>query len=55
MTDPAGDRGTGELDLEWPVTATPATGGFFQRPEPLPEGRALSVRGNPSCSTLAIE
>ena len=34
MTDPAGDRGTGELDLEWPVTATPATGGFFQRPEP---------------------
>ena len=32
ITDPAGDRGTGELDPEWPVTATPATGGFFQRP-----------------------
>ena len=35
MTDPAGDRSTGELDLEWSVTATPATGGFFQRPGPL--------------------
>ena len=33
--DRSGRRpGHGELDLEWPVTATPATGGFFQRPEP---------------------
>ena len=34
--DRSGRRpGTGELDLEWPVTATPATGGFFQRAGPL--------------------
>ena len=29
MTDPAGDRGIGELDLARPVMATSATGGFF--------------------------
>ena len=32
ITDPAEDRGTHELGPEGPVTATPATGGFFQRP-----------------------
>jgi hypothetical protein len=35
MTHLAGDRVIGELDLEWAVTATAATGGFFQRHEPL--------------------
>lgn len=29
--DPAGNRSTDVLDLRWPMTATPATGGFFQR------------------------
>ena len=39
MTDPVGDQGTDELDLEWPVTATSATGGFFQRPGSLSRAR----------------
>jgi hypothetical protein len=29
ITDLAGDLGTKERNLVWPVTVTPATGGFF--------------------------
>jgi hypothetical protein len=32
MDEPARDLGTDELHLEQPVTATPSSGGFFQRP-----------------------
>jgi hypothetical protein len=32
ITDSAEDRGVGELDLEWPMMATLATGGSFQHP-----------------------
>jgi hypothetical protein len=34
IADSAGDRGIGDLELEQPVAASPATGVFFQRPEP---------------------
>jgi hypothetical protein len=44
MTDSAEDRGTGELDLEWSVTVTPATGGVFQRPVPLSATVPRAVR-----------
>jgi hypothetical protein len=51
--DPSGGRGTDELILAWPVTTIPATGGFFQRPEPftvdppvLPSPRRIRVHGD---------
>ena len=35
MTDRVRDRSTDELNMEWSVTAMLATGGVFQRPEPV--------------------